>query len=266
MDSNLFKSDKNLFFNYILKKKIKENIGINPFIALSFIDSIEIQNKNNTNYNKINSINIFKNLKLEKYNNSKIHIGYYSGDFRDHVMGFLLSEILKLHNKNNFKIIAFSLKNFKTNDLKNTIENYCDDFLDIQNYTDEEIVSISKNKKIDIAVDLMGYTTFNKISCFSRRLAPIQINYLGYPGSTGLENIDYIVADKFIIPEESKKFYSEKIIYMPNCYRPHYISKHTDNKFNRKYFSLPSETFVFGCFNNSFKINPDMFQIGRAHV
>lgn len=243
----------------ILKKKIEENIALNPFITMNFIDSIKIQNKNLINYNKAYWLNNYQNPKLEKYNNSKIHIGYYSGDFREHVMGFLIAEILKFHNKDNFKITAFSLKNSKTKDSKDTIKDYCDGFLDVQNYTDEDIISISKDKKIDIAVDLMGHTSFNKISCFSKRLAPIQINYLGYPGSTGIENIDYIIADKFIIPEEFKKFYSEKIIYMPNCYRPHYISKHSNNKFDREYFSLPTTAFVFGCFNNSFKINPDIF-------
>ena len=116
--------------------------------------------------------------------------------------------------------------------------------------SDIEAVELARKDKIEIAVDLKGYTKHSRMSIFSYRVAPIQINYLGYPGSLGAETIDYIIADNIVIPKENEKFYSEKIIRIPNCYQCNDNKKEICKEpISRNQFNLPSEGFVFTCFN-----------------
>ena len=121
---------------------------------------------------------------------------------------------------------------------------------------------MSKELKIDIAVDLKGFTLNNRFGIFVKRCAPLQISYLGYPGTLASDSIDYLVADKTLIPDENKKFYSEKIIYMPNTYQVNDSTlKVSEKKFERKDLGLPEKGIVFCSFNQSYKILPDMFKI-----
>ena len=251
--------------NNLLKKTIKENIAIEPDTLLYWNDNLELQQKNLNNYAKINNYDISVKLELEKIKNKKIHIGYYSADIRKHVMYFLISEIFKFHDKDNFIITVFSFKNSKDLNYKNNIKEKCNDFIDAEKLSDEEIVLLSRKRKIDIAIDLNGFTEFNRSNCFSKRLAPIQISYLGYPGSTGMKNLDYIIADNYLINDEFKKFYSEKILNLPGCYRTHYISKHYNNnnknKITKEIFLLNENKLILGCFNNPMKINQNIFNV-----
>ena len=119
-----------------------------------------------------------------------------------------------------------------------------------------------KNDKIDIAIDLNGYTKNNRLSLFLNKIAPIQINYLGYPGTTGSKNFDYIIADKIIIPENQKKYFNEKVLYMPYTYQPtNNNRKIPKKKISRTDCSLPESSFVFCCFNNNYKISKIEFEI-----
>jgi len=119
----------------------------------------------------------------------------------------------------------------------------------------EDAVNLIRNDQIDIAIDLMGYTKRNRMSIFSYRIAPIQINYLGYPSTSGAKSINYLIADKVIIPLENQKYYSEKILYMPNSYMPYSnkteISK---NIFTRKEFGLKDDAFILAAFHSTQKI------------
>lgn len=247
----------------LIEKTIEENIAIQPLWLMFWNDNLELQQKNLNNYVKINNYDILTKLELKKNDNKKIHIGYYTADIRKHVMYFLISEILKFHDKNNFIITVFSFKNSKDLNYKKNIQENCNDFIDAEMLSDDEIVFLSKEKKIDIAIDLNGFTEFNQSNCFSKRLAPIQISYLGYPGSTGIKNLDYIIADEYLITEEVNKFYSEKILNLPECYRPHYISKHHENKnkITKEFFLLNENKLIFGCFNNPSKINENIFNV-----
>lgn len=171
-----------------------------------------------------------------------------------------MKKLLKLHNKNNFEISYFLSGNPKYDDITNQISSL-GNFYDIGKLPKEEIILKSRQLNIDIAVDLNGFTGYDLLSCFRRKLAPIQINYLGYPGTVG-NHMDYIIADKNIIPEINQKFFFEKIIYLPNyylangndviCENKKYIYKKTD-------FGLPETSFVFACFNTHQKINPNIF-------
>ena len=139
------------------------------------------------------------------------------------------------------------------------IEKYSDNFFHLKNYSTNKIVSLVRNENIDIGIDLMGYTEHHRMSIFHQRIAPIQINYLGYPGTIGKKFMDYIVADKILIPENHHKFYLEKIIYLPECYQPQYELTDTSKiNFDEK-FDLSKKKFIYANFCNSFKITPMIF-------
>ena len=141
---------------------------------------------------------------------------------------------------------------------------YFDGFFDINNKSTEEVVKLSKDLQIDIAINLTGLTANHRTDIFMQRVAPIQINYLGYPGTMGADFIDYIIADKIIIPNNLKKNYSEKVLYLPNCYQPNAKNLFNNNrklkkKFHRSDFGLPKKSVVFCSFNNNYKITPLIF-------
>ena len=119
---------------------------------------------------------------------------------------------------------------------------------------------LARKDGIDIAIDLQGYTDKNRASIFANRAAPIQINYLGYPGSMGANFIDYIIGDKNLIPEDKSKFYTEKIIYLPNSYQPQNDEINVSSEIpSKKELGLPENYFVFCAINNTYKITPQIF-------
>ena len=142
------------------------------------------------------------------------------------------------------------------------IINALDRFIDIQESSDEEVIKICNEMKIDIAIDLKGFTQEGRPSIFIKRCAPIQVNYLGYPGTMGHESYDYIIADKIVIPEDQKKNYLENIVFMPYSYQVNDTQKIiTNKKYSKKDEGLPEDSFVYCCFNNSYKILPSLFEI-----
>ena len=247
-----------------LKKKIINKINFsNAFHILSFYDSLEIQNKNIKMYmdDRFPKKKIFGPI-IDKYYNKKIRIGYYSSDFRNHAVCYQLVNLIELHDKSKFEIIGMSLGKKNNDETRNRIVKAFDEFHELHGKTDHEIVQLSRNLKIDIAIDLMGFTKNNRFEIFIERCAPIQINYLGYSGTSGSKSIDYIVGDKTLIPNDVKKHYSEKIIYLPDSFMMNDSKrKISDKTFLRKEFDLPDKSFVFCCFNNFYKITPNIFDI-----
>tara|TARA_B100000700_G_scaffold170954_2_gene188761 strand:+ start:3706 stop:5769 length:2064 start_codon:yes stop_codon:yes gene_type:complete len=237
--------------------------SISPMLFLFLEDNPEKDLKRAINYDEKHPIK-YKKAKLNKVifqNKSKIRIGYFSSDFNNHAVSHLLIRIIELHNKSEFEIYAYSLS--KKNDIyTERIKNNVFCFRNISECSDLDIVQIVREDELDIAIDLNGYTTNNRITIFKYNLAPIQINYLGYPGSTGMQNFDYILADKILIPEESKRFYSEKVLYMPNSLFPHDDKKViSSRKFRKEELGLPENGFVFTCFNSTRKISRRDFNL-----
>ncbi|AAZ58722.1 TPR repeat [Prochlorococcus marinus str. NATL2A] len=192
---------------------------------------------------------------------SLIHIGYFSADFLNHPVMQLIAPLLELHDKYRFKIYLYSFVPKEDEYTERAKKSGCI-FRNIKNLNDIEAVELARSDQLDIAVDLMGYTRHNRMPIFSYRVAPIQINYLGYNGSIGSDTIDYIIADKITIPREYEKFYSEKVIRLPNCFicddHKKEISKES---ISRKDFNLPDQGFIFTCFNNNYKITEKEFNI-----
>ena len=152
--------------------------------------------------------------------------------------------------------------NENTDDTHKRIKSCFKSFTDINFMTDKHVTEITRKKQIDIAIDLMCYTgEANRFGVFLNIVAPIQINFLGYPGTSGSNCIDYIIADKNLILEDEKKFYSEKIVYLPDTYQPNEEKKKiSDNKLEKKDLGLPDNKFIFCCFNGHQKITPIIFK------
>jgi len=245
-----------------IKDGIKKNKKIvNPLNLLSLIDDPEIHLKTAKQFSK--NILISHNYKKTSHSdNNKIKIGYFSADFNKHAVSRLIYKMLCLHNRKKFKIYSYAYGFDKEDDLHNLIKKEVDVYRDIREISDHDVALLAKKDELDIAIDLQGYTDKSRLSIFANKVAPIQINYLGYPGSMGAEYIDYIVADKNLIPKSNYKFYSEKIIFMPHHYQVQNNELMiSNNPSSRKDLGLPKDYFVFCAINNTYKISPNTFDI-----
>lgn len=197
-----------------------------------------------------------------KKSHSKIRVAYFSPDFKGHPVSALTAELFELHNRNRFETFAFSLQSAAKNDpLRPRLLNAFDHFINLENKSDLEIAQLAQNLEIDIAINLGGHTQNGRMGIFAYRAAPVQVNYLGYPGTLGANYIDYIIGDKIIIPEISQQFYIEKVAYLPNSYMVDDSKRQPSTSLlKRKDFDLPEDCFIFCCFNNSYKINPQVLK------
>jgi predicted O-linked N-acetylglucosamine transferase (SPINDLY family) len=246
---------------YISKKVAANEKVINPFPLLALNDDALLHKKYSEIYIQdkypFNPVlgPIFKRTK-----NEKIRIGYFSADFKNHPVAFLIAELFEIHDRSQFEIYAFSLVK-ATDEMAGRLHLAFDHYIEAQGMSDIEIAQLSRSLNIDIAVDLTGITASSRTGIFAHRAAPIQVNYLGYPGTLGTDYVDYIIADKTLIPPQSQQSYSEKVVYLPNSYqvndRKRIIS---ERQFTRQELGLPEDGFVFCCFNNNFKILPATFE------
>ena len=241
----------------------KKNKTITPFPFLSLIDNPEYHKTNAEIYSKEQFIGPKKEqLERKIIKNEKIKLGYFSPDFRDHPILHLTREIFQFHNKSKFEIYAFSFGPKEEYENLEEVKGFFTKFIDIRNMSDQEVANLSQEIGIDIAIDLCGFTAWNRANIFFFRAAPIQINCLGYPGTMGSDFMDYIVADKIVIPENEKINFSEKVAYLPNCYQPNTkIDSLIEKDFSRTDFNLPEDAFVFCNFNSSYKITPNIFNV-----
>ncbi len=192
----------------------------------------------------------------------RLKIGYFSADFHDHATMFLIAGLLREHDRAGFELFAYSYGRIRSGDWRKRAEGDVDHFFDVADSSDRDVADLARSHGLDIAVDLKGYTEDARSGIFRHRPAPVQINFLGYPGSMGADFIDYIVADPTIIPDDQRRFYSERIIYLPHSYQPNDNTREiakTDT--TRADFGLPEDGFVFCCFNNNYKIGPCEFDV-----
>jgi tetratricopeptide (TPR) repeat protein len=194
--------------------------------------------------------------------NSKIRIGYFSADFHNHATSFLMVNIFELHDRSKFEFYAFSFGPNLNDEMRFRLSNAFDQFIDVSNMSDYEVTNLARKLNINIAIDLKGYTEGQRAGIFSKRCAPIQVNFLGYPGTMSAPFYDYIIADSIIIPNNMELFYSEKIVFLPNTYQPNDSNKViSSNNLKKQDHGLPKNAFVFCSFNNTYKILPEIFDI-----
>ncbi len=198
----------------------------------------------------------------QKIKEEKIRVGYFSADFRDHPVTHVISSFLGLHDKKKFKIFLYSFT-LEEDCYTNNLKNLGFIFRNIKDLKESEIVELVRSDKLDIALDLMGYTDKNRSFIFTDRIAPIQINYLGYPGTLGSKSYEYIIGDKIIIGKKEERFYTEKVLRLKHFFPPNTCVKDISKEktYFRKDFLIPDNAFVFTCFNSNKKITQNEFNI-----
>ena len=246
----------------MVTKIVNHERASTPFPVLSLIDSLSLQKQVALIYveDKCPSKTMHQAISKRSMHD-KIRVGYYSADYHSHATMYLMAELFEKHDRSRFEIVAFSYgREPKDDEMRKRVTSSVDRFIDIQAMSDKEAALISRELEIDISVDLKGFTGDSRTNIFSFRAAPIQVNYLGYPGTMGAEYMDYLIADPTLIPEQSRQFYTEKIVYLPDSYQVNDAKRRiADKVFSRDESGLPATGFVFCCFNNNYKITPDTF-------
>ena len=194
------------------------------------------------------------------YRHDKIRIGYVSGEFREQATAYLMAGLYERHDREKFEIIAIDNGGGDASPMRRRLEAAFDRFLHISQMSDAEAVERIRREEIDILVNLNGYFGAPRMGIFTRRAAPIQVNYLGFPATLGASCMDYIIADRIVIPEEEGRFYDEQVVYLPNAYQANDDKRPiADEVPSRLALGLPEHGFVFCNFNQGYKITPTMF-------
>jgi protein O-GlcNAc transferase len=190
----------------------------------------------------------------------RIRVGYFSADFRTHPVSYLTAGLFEHHDRSRFELTAFAFGPAANDAMQARLSKAFDRFLDVRQRSDVEVAALARDLKIDIAVDLNGITEHSRARIFGLRAAPLQINYLGYPGTMGAPFMDYLIADGLVVPRVQQRDYDERIIYLPGSFMPFDSSYPIAARdFTRAQLGLPDSAFVYCCFNNSFKLTPEVF-------
>ena len=191
----------------------------------------------------------------------RLRIGYLSSDFHDHATAYLIAELIERHDRDRFEIHAYSYGADPGGDMRARLVSAFDRYTDIDALSHRAAAARIRADDIDILVDLKGHTHRARPKILAFRPAPVQVNYLGFPGTMGAPFIDYIVADDFIVPRDRQMLFAEKLAYLPDCYQPNDTRGDIAAAPSRAACGLPAQGFVFCAFNNSFKITPTFFAI-----
>jgi predicted O-linked N-acetylglucosamine transferase (SPINDLY family) len=231
-----------------------------PFPMLIFSDSPALQKRAALNWLQADARPAPAVPTLPRTSPRKaIRIGYFSADFHDHATAHLMSGLLELHDKDRFRVTAFSFGQDTSNSMRRRIEAACE-VIDVRDLGDAAVAMLARERELDIAVDLKGFTRDARPGIFARRAAPLQVSFLGYPGTTGIGGMDYLVADRVMIPTGHAEHYTEQIIYLPDSYQVNDSSRMLPEEPPARHeLGLPDSGFVYCCFNNNFKITPATF-------
>jgi predicted O-linked N-acetylglucosamine transferase (SPINDLY family) len=192
----------------------------------------------------------------------RIRLAYFSADFRDHPVAHLTAGLFETHDRSRFELIAFAFGPVDTSTMRTRLEAAFDQFIVVGEKSDREIAQLARTLGIDIAVDLMGFTLHSRTGIFAQRAAPIQVSYLGYPGTMGANYIDYLIADATIIPPEHAHGYTEKIASLPHTFQANDSKRAiSDRCFTRREVGLPGQGFVYCNLNHCYKITPSDFDL-----
>jgi protein O-GlcNAc transferase len=198
--------------------------------------------------------------KTQIHGRKKITIGYLSYDFRNHPVAHQLFPLYRMHDRNKFRVIAFSMGPDDGSYFRQEIESGCDQFVDIASHGLMDAAQVIYDRQVDILIDMMGHSHHNRMGILALRPAPLQVGYLGFLSTTGADFIDYVVTDKVVVPDEHRGFYDEKLIRMPLCYQLNHQSLIDGSiKGKKEDYGLPTSGFVFCSFNNPYKIDRLVF-------
>jgi protein O-GlcNAc transferase len=198
----------------------------------------------------------------ESRHHDKLRIAYLSSDFRRHAVASLFAQLFELHDRARFEIVGISFGPDDQSDMRARLVHAFDQFHDVRSRDDGDVAKLLHEMEVDITVDLNGRTEEARLGILARRPAPVQATYLGYPGTTGADFIDYVIADPTVLPLRQQPFYTERMVQLPECYQVNDSTrKIAADTPTRHEAGLPDEGFVFCCFNNNFKITAPVFDV-----
>jgi predicted O-linked N-acetylglucosamine transferase (SPINDLY family) len=235
----------------------------NPYCLLMAVDAPELHRRAAENWVRAKFTPAARLGPIERRApGGKIRIGYFSADFHQHPVAQLTAKLFETHDRSRFDVVGFSFGPDTQDTMRGRLTRAFDQFVDVSGSSDREVAQMSRSLGIDIAVDLGGFTQDSRSGIFALRAAPLQVNYLGYPGTSGAPYMDYLIADRTVVPKDSARLYSENILWLPEVYLPHDSDRELSSRpFARAEMGLPSKGFVFCCFNGHAKITQDTFDI-----
>jgi predicted O-linked N-acetylglucosamine transferase (SPINDLY family) len=238
-------------------------MAVDPFMFLGFETTPQQQLDCARNWLRLKKISAVKRewapLELA---GDRIRIAYLSADFHRHATAHLIAELFEVHDRERFEIIGVSYGPDDGSKIRSRLIKSFDRFFEVSTRGDEDVAQLLRDTKVHIAVDLKGHTTDARIGILARRAAPVQATYLGFPGTSGADFIDYVIADRIALPREEQAFYSEKIVHLPDSYQVNDSKRPIGSPPpSRGELGLPEQGFVFACFNNTWKITSGVFDI-----
>jgi predicted O-linked N-acetylglucosamine transferase (SPINDLY family) len=189
----------------------------------------------------------------------RLRIGYLSSNFGMHAVSILTAELYELHDRSRVEVYGFCWSPEDNTEMRIRVRTAMDHFIRINEMSDAAAAEAIRAAEIDVLIDLQGLTGGCRPNILAYRPAPVQITWLGFPGPTGLPGIDYVLSDKYVIPEETARYYTEKPLYMPECYQVNDRKRVSSPPLSRKEYQLPEDAFVFCAFNNNIKFTPEFF-------
>jgi predicted O-linked N-acetylglucosamine transferase (SPINDLY family) len=199
------------------------------------------------------------NFRFDRTSAARLSVGYLSADFHEHATAYLTAELFELHDRDAFRVVGYSYGRDDGSPMRARLQCAFDRFVDLEALPHADAAAAIHADGIDILVDLKGYTTNTRSEIMALKPAPIQVSYLGYPGTMGADFIDYLVGDRFVTPPEHAEGYSEKLVLMPGSYQANDRKRAMTDAPSRRELGLPEDAFVFCCFNQAYKILPEVF-------
>lgn len=248
----------------LIQARIKENKGVfMPFTLLAYPLTPTEQLTGTQRYlsDKLGG-SIPANCSVKTHDHPKIHVAYLSADFYQHSTACLTARLFELHDRERFVVSGISFGPDDQSELRKRLIDAFDHFHDVRLQSDIEVAELLRTLEVDIVVDLKGYTQDARFGILAHRPAPIQVAYLGYPGSMGADFIDYVIADKHVLPFDEQATFAENIVHLPDCYQVNdSLRMPVVQRSSRDACGLPENGFVFCCFNNNYKITSEVFDV-----
>ena len=237
----------------------------NPLTAARVVDSPELQlaiARNFARHRHLDTTRAVGPRAAPSPAAGRIRLAYISADFREHPVALAAAGLLESHDRDRFEVVGISLGPEDGSPMRRRLERAFDKFIDGSRLSDEEVAQTIRRHGIDIAIDLMGYTTGARPGILQYRPAPVQVSYLGYPGTLALPYVDYLIADEHVIPEATRAFYTEQVVYLPHCFLPYDASRSIRTAHcSRASAGLPENSLILGSFNSPYKITREVFDI-----
>ncbi len=249
-----------------LAPRLTENIEANraliqPFVMLGYTDDAKLQRRCAENYVRRTVTRQQPLSDGRRYGHDKIRIAYLSADFHQHPTSQLMIELFERHDRARFEVTAIAFGPDDGSAMRARLKNAFDRFEDVSARSDAEVARLLRERETDIAVDLNGHTHGARPGIFAHRPAPMQVNYLVYPGTTGADFMDVILADRTVTPVSQQEFFRERIVRLPDCYQANDATRQIPSAPSRAACQLPDSGLVFCCFNNNWKITAPVFDI-----